>query len=312
MRRELQTNERHQVHIYLAQSQIGVCVAMQFSDVLERNTLLDVSHHNGFHYGFLCGHRVLITGGFLYGHRVLHGSGQRHRSMPPRLAKWSLKAATCDIKPPEPCDLPPCNLQPADFCLLPSKQETRDFEVAWSAYEEQGLSFEKYERQGLWSSDEDTYEELDERDGEAANNAAGMRRSRLWRRQQKKKANMRIKVTQRNLEKIERSPKTKWRKLVEMRNFKKKYKKAQIAEASKAGIAEAKEARITKGEIQTKEALLTQAKLKWRAELPHHLAMAAHVEKELFDSEDEEDLVGGLYTECGFDMHATYARLFFL
>ena len=29
------------------------------------------------------------------------------------------------------------------------------------------------------------------------------------------------------------------------------------------------------------------------------------------DSEDEDDLAAGLYTECGFDMHATYARLFF-
>ena len=35
------------------------------------------------------------------------------------------------------------------------------------------------------------------------------------------------------------------------------------------------------------------------------------MKKEKFDSEDEEDLVAGLYTECGFDMHATYARLFF-
>ncbi len=89
------------------------------------------------------------------------------------------------------------------------------------------------------------------------------------------------------------------------------FKKARIAEANKAGIAEAKEARITKGEIQTKEARLAQAKLKWRAELPNHLAMAAHVKKEMFEGEDEEDLVSGLYTECGFDMHATYARLFF-
>ena len=89
-------------------------------------------------------------------------------------------------------------------------------------------------------------------------------------------------------------------------------KNARIAEASKAGIAEAKEAGITKGEIQTKEAQLAQAKLKWRAELPKHRAMAEHVKKEKFDSEDEEDLVAGLYTECGFDMHATYARLFFL
>ena len=97
-----------------------------------------------------------------------------------------------------------------------------------------------------------------------------------------------------------------------MRNSKQKLKKARISEANKAGIAEAKEARISKGEIQTKEARLAQAKLKWRAELPNHLAMAAHVKKEMFDSEDEEDLVSGLYTECGFDMHATYARLFFL
>ena len=230
MRRELQTNERHQVHIYLAQSQISVCVVMQFSDVLERNILLDVSHQNGFHYGLLFGHRVLITGGFLYGRRVLHGSGQRCHSVPPRLAPkagtWheELDKRVClfaahkrdkeaannaagmwrDLEPPEPCDLPPCNLQCAGFSLLPSKQGTCDFDVLWSsdesAYEKQSLSFEKYERHGLWSNDEDENEELDERDGVAANNAAGTRRSRLWRRQQKKKANMRIKVTQRNLE----------------------------------------------------------------------------------------------------------------
>ena len=204
------------MHIYLAQSQIGVCVVMQFSDVLERNTLLDVSHQNGFHYGVLFGHRVLITDGFLYGHRVLHGSGQRHHSAPPRLAP---KAGTWD----EELD--------KRVCLFAAHK----------------------------------------RDGEAANNAAG----------QKKKA-------------------------------KKARKNARIAEASKAGIAEAKEAGITKGEIQTKEAQLAQAKLKWRAELPKHRAMAEHVKKEMFDSEDEEDLVAGLYTECGFDMHATYARLFFL
>ena len=89
-------------------------------------------------------------------------------------------------------------------------------------------------------------------------------------------------------------------------------KKARIAEASKALIAEAKEARLAKREIQTKEARLAQAKLKWRAELPNHRGMAEHVKKERFDNEDEEDLVAGLYTECRFDMQATYARLFFL
>ena len=265
------------MHIYLAQSQIGVCVVMQFSDVLERNTLLDVSHQNGYHYGLLFGHRVLITGGFLYGHRVLHGSGQRHHSAPPRLAP---KAGTWD----EELDKRVCLFaaHKRDGEAANNAAGMCDFDVLWSsdesAYEKQSLSFKKYERQGL--SDEDECEELNERDGEAANNAAGMRRSRLRRRQQKKKA--------------------------------KKKEKAQIAEANKAGIAEAKEARITKGEIQTKEAQLAQAKLKWRAELPKHRAMAEHVKKEMFDSEDEEDLVAGLYTECGFDMHATYARLFFL
>ena len=279
------------MHIYLAQSQIGVCVAMQFSDVLERNTLLDVSHQNGFHYGLLFGHRVLITDGFLYGHRVLHGSGQRHHSAPPRLAP---KAGTWD----EELDKRVCLFaaHKRDGEAANNAAGMCDFDVLWnsdeSAYEKQSFSFEKYERHGLWSSDEDKNEELDERDGEAANNAAGMR-IRLWRRQQKKKANVRIKA-------------------VEMRNSKKQFKKARIAEANKAGIAEAKEAGITKGEIQTKEAQLAQAKLKWRAELPKHRAMAEHVKKEKFDSEDEEDLVAGLYTECGFDMHATYARLFFL
>ena len=293
MRRELQTNERHQVHIYLAQSQISVCVIMQFSDVLERNILLDVSHQNGFHYGLLFGHRVLITGGFLYGHRVLHGSGQRHHSAPPRLAH---KAGTWDEELGKRVCLfaahkrdgraannaagmgslvtcrpaTSCNVQ-VSACHLPSKQGTCNFDVLRNRDDES-------ERHGLGSSNDDGNEELDERDGEAANNASGMP-IRVSRRQQKKKT-----------------------------------KKARIAEANyNAGIAEAKEAGITKGEIQcqTKEAQLAQAKVKWKAELPKHRAMAAHVKKEKFDSEDEEDLVAGLYTKCGFDMHATYEALFF-
>ena len=152
------------MHIYLAQSQIGVCVVMQFSDVLERNTLLDVSHQNGFHYGLLFGHRVLITDGFLYGHRVLHGSGQRHHSAPPRLAP---KAGTWD----EELDKRVCLFaaHKRDGEAANNAAGMCDFDVLWnsdeSAYEKQSFSFEKYERHGLWSSDEDKNEELDERDG---------------------------------------------------------------------------------------------------------------------------------------------------